>query len=174
MTMTATAAPVAYEYAKGDDTRALRQAMGRFATGVTVVTTMVDGTPVGVTANSFTSVSLDPALVLFCLGKSLGCVDAFIEAEHFAINVLKCEQKAVSARFATRGIDRFDGTDWQLSSHDVPLLSNTLATIECANHNRIDCGDHTIFIGEVLRATYDPDHDPLLYFGGDYRQLCEG
>ena len=159
------------EYTGGPDTRAFRNAMGGFATGVTVVTTMAGPIPVGVTANSFTSVSLDPPLVLVCLGKSLGCIDAFSEAEHFAINVLREDQRSLSARFATKGIDRFKDTDWDRSQTNNPMIRNALANIDCAKHAQMDYGDHTIFIGEVLHATYHPGHDPLLYFGGKYRHL---
>lgn len=163
-----------FEYSRGADPRAFRDAMGGFATGVTVVTTMIDQTPVGVTANSFTSVSLDPPLVLVCLGRSLGCVDAFAQAEHFAINVLNTDQRTLSARFATRGIDRFENTTWDVSETNIPMIKNALANIECSKHSQMDYGDHTIFIGEVLRAKCDPKHEPLLYYGGEYRRLLAG
>lgn len=162
-----------FKYARGADPRAFRNAMGGFATGVTVVTTMSGDTPVGVTANSFTSVSLDPALVLVCLGKSLGCLEAFSAEDLFAINVLRTDQRALSARFATKGVDRFAGTDWGLSPSRLPLISQALANIECSKYAQLDYGDHMIFIGEVLHATCDPRHDPLLYFGGEYRRLHE-
>ncbi|MEL6568285.1 MAG: flavin reductase family protein [Pseudomonadota bacterium] len=158
-------------FEKGDDTRELRRAMGQFATGVTVVTAMSGDTPVGVTANSFTSVSLEPPLVLFCLGKSLGCVEAFETTEHFVINLLRSDQQAISNRFATKGIDRFQGTPWCLSQDNVPVIEGALASIECSKNAQFDGGDHTIFIGKVKRAQYVPGHDPLLYFGGDYRQI---
>ena len=150
---------------------AFRQAMGQFATGVTIVTTMSADQPVGLTANSFTSVSLDPALVLVCLGKSLGCLQAFSEADHFGVNVLQAAQRETSNRFATKGSDRFTGLDWHLADGTIPLLSNALANLECRKHAELDYGDHVIFIGQVERATYDPSRQPLLYFGGQYRQL---
>lgn len=159
------------EPGKPYDARDYRNAMGGFATGVTVVTTMSSDTPIGVTANSFTSVSLSPPLILICLGKSLGCVDAFLKAKHFAINVLEKDQEALSTRFATKGIDRFQDTDWHASSLHNPIIESALANIECAKHAELDYGDHTIFIGEVLRVQYAIDGDPLLYFGGEYRQL---
>ncbi|MEL6323720.1 MAG: flavin reductase family protein [Pseudomonadota bacterium] len=161
----------AFEYAKGADTRLLRTAFGRFATGVTIVTATDGAAPVGVTANSFTSVSLDPPLILVCLGKSLGCVDTFARSERFAINVLSAEQRADSARFATKGIDRFKDTRWRYSEADLPLIDDALAHIECQMHNQLDCGDHVIFVGEVLIARYQPDLSPLLYFGGEYGYL---
>lgn len=163
----------AFEYARGADPRAFRNAMGGFATGVTVVTTMVEQVPIGVTANSFASVSLDPPLVLVCLGKALGCLDAFSDTERFAINVLRSDQRELSVRFATKGVDRFEGTDWEISETNTPMIKSALANIECSKHAELDYGDHTIFIGEVLRAKCDPTHEPLLYFGGEYRYLLE-
>ena len=162
------------EPGKDFDHHSYRNAMGGFATGVTIVTTMAGDTPVGVTANSFTSVSLNPPLVLICLGKSLGCVDAFLRTDHFAISVLGHDQEALSTRFATKGIDRFQSTDWQMSKLNNPLIQPALANIECAKHAELDYGDHTIFIGEVLRVQYAMKGDPLHYFGGQYRQLQTG
>ncbi len=150
---------------------AFRQAMGQFATGVTVVTTMSEAQPVGLTANSFTSVSLDPALVLVCLGKSLGCLEAFAGADHFGVNVLQADQRETSTRFATKGAERFTDLDWHLAKGCIPLIADALAHLECRKHAELDYGDHVIFIGEVQRATYDPSREPLLYFGGQYRQL---
>ena len=145
--------------------------MGGFATGVTIVTTMAGEEPVGVTANSFTSVSLDPALVLVCLGKSLGCIEAFSQSNQFAINVLKRDQTALSARFAKKGVDRFADTVWQFSEMQLPLIDQALVQIECDKYDQRDYGDHTIFVGEVLSARYESDPNPLLYFGGEYHQL---
>lgn len=150
---------------------AFRQAMGQFATGVTIVTTMSGEQPVGLTANSFTSVSLDPALVLICLGKSLGCLEAFSEADQFGVNVLGAAQRETSNRFATKGSTRFTDLDWHLADGTVPLLSGALANLQCRKHAELDYGDHMIFIGQVERANYDPNREPLLYYGGQYRQL---
>ena len=159
------------EFVPSSDPAAFRRAMGLFATGVTIVTTMSGGHPVGLTANSFTSVSLDPALVLICLGKALGCLDAFSSSSCFGVNVLQAEQRDTSTRFATKGTDRFTDLDWQLSKTRIPLISGALANLECEKHAELDYGDHVIFIGQVQRATYDPSREPLLYFGGQYRQL---
>lgn len=160
------------EFTPGVDPHAFRNALGRFATGVTVVTTMADGAPVGVTANAFTSVSLKPPLVLVCLGESLGCLDAFKGSEHFAISVLASDQETISARFATKGIDRFEHTAWRHSERGLPILDNVLASIECAKHAQMEFGDHTIFIGEVLTARCVINGDPLLFYGGEFRRLC--
>ena len=159
------------DFVPSADPSAFRQAMGQFATGVTIVTTMSGDQPVGLTANSFTSVSLDPALVLVCLGKSLGCLQAFCDADHFGINVLQAAQQDTSNRFATKGSERFTDLDWHLADGSVPLLSNALANLQCRKHAELDYGDHMIFIGQVQRATFDPNYEPLLYFGGRYRQL---
>lgn len=150
---------------------AFRQVMGQFATGVTIVTTMSEAQPVGLTANSFTSVSLDPALVLVCLGKSLGCLEAFAGADHFGVNVLQADQQETSTRFATKGAERFTDLDWYLAEGGIPLIADALAHLECRKQAELDYGDHVIFIGEVQHATYDPSREPLLYFGGQYRQL---
>lgn len=172
--LSARKAPKSVEYRRGGDPRTLRNAMGQFATGVTIVTTMAGDLPVGVTANSFTSVSLDPPLVLFCLGKKLGCLDVFQSTDRFVINVLTNDQQCVSNRFAAKGVDRFRETAWRLSDvNDAPVIENALANIECVKHAQFDGGDHIIFIGEVMRAEYHPGHEPLVYFGGDYAELAQ-
>lgn len=163
------------EYVSGSDSRTLRDAMACFATGITVVTTRDgDGTPVGLTANSFTSVSLDPALVLVCLGKNVGSLDAFNSAHSFAINVLHTGQQPVSNLFAAKGKDRFAEVQWDTWELDVPILENTLASFECKKVDALDQGDHIIFVGEVMRARFESHRDPLLYFGGKYRRLHFG
>jgi len=159
------------DFVPGVNPTAFRQAMGQFATGVTIVTTMKEDTPIGLTANSFTSVSLDPALILVCLGKSLGCLDAFCASSHFGVNVLQSEQKDTSTLFATKGTDRFSDLDWRLSNQSIPLISDALANLECKKSADHDSGDHVIFIGQVERDTYDHRRRPLIYFGGQYREL---
>ncbi|WP_448501307.1 flavin reductase family protein [Sphingomonas sp.] len=160
------------EYRAGSDQRTLRDALGCFATGVTVVTTRtVDGTPVGLTANSFTSVSLDPPLLLVCIAKSASSLSAFEQARHFAVNVLHIGQQPVSGRFARRGEDRFAGTDVETWDSGVPILSHSLASFECAHEAAHDAGDHVILIGRVERVRFEPRRDPLLYFRGRYRRL---
>ncbi|MBU3004634.1 alpha/beta fold hydrolase [Paraglaciecola arctica] len=160
------------EYVTGSDPRTLRDAMGCFATGITVVTTKdPSGMPVGLTANSFTSVSLDPPLVLICLGKNVGSLQAFLKAKVFAVNILHMGQQPVSNLFASKGVDRFNNTDWETWEHDVPIIKHSLASFECIKHSEIEQGDHVIVIGEVVRAKYESRRDPLLYFGGKYRRL---
>lgn len=160
------------EYRSGSDARTLRDALGCFATGVTVVTTYeASGEPVGLTANSFTSVSLDPPLLLVCIAKTSTSLKALEVSEYFAVNVLHIGQQPASSLFALPGKDRFQQTPWKRGKHDAPVLSNALANFECRRHQMHDGGDHIILVGEVLRATFDPRRDPLLYFRGKYRRL---
>lgn len=160
------------DYRAGSDPRTLRDALGCFATGVTIVTSMDEhGQPIGLTANSFTSVSLDPPLILFCLAKSSGNLVALEAAPHFAINVLHMGQQLSSNRFARRDEERFDAVAWETWESGVPILSNSLASFECARDQIVDAGDHLIFIGRVVAAKFEPRRDPLLYFRGKYRRL---
>ncbi|MCM8558258.1 flavin reductase family protein [Sphingomicrobium sediminis] len=161
-----------HEYRPGGDPRTLRDALGCFATGVTVVTCR-DGedVPHGLTVNSFTSVSLDPPLLLVCLAKPTTSAKPLVEAEHFAINVLQTEQRPASITFATRGNDRFGETQWEEGEHGAPLLTGSLAMFECDRHAVHDGGDHWILIGEVKRARFEKGPDPLLYYQGRYRRL---
>ncbi|SEL27760.1 NADH-FMN oxidoreductase RutF, flavin reductase (DIM6/NTAB) family [Roseovarius nanhaiticus] len=150
------------------DTRALRDAFGRFATGVTVMTTREgDGTPRGFTANSFSSVSLDPPLVLVCIGNNAHSGPAFRAAPHFAVNVLADAQRDVAKLFASRSEDRFDRTEWHAGPHDLPLLPGSLATLICAQHKLVEAGDHVVLIGEVLE-TQISDGPALGYHRGEF------
>jgi flavin reductase (DIM6/NTAB) family NADH-FMN oxidoreductase RutF/pimeloyl-ACP methyl ester carboxylesterase len=159
-------------YRAGSDPRTLRDALGCFATGVTVVTTVdAQGEPAGLTANSFTSVSLDPPLLLVCLAKSAGSLPVFMEAEHFAVNVLHTGQQPVSGRFASRKEDRFSATEWECWDSGVPIICNSLASFECAREQMHDAGDHVILVGRVQTVRFEPRRDPLLYFRGKYRRL---
>lgn len=159
-------------YQAGSDPRTLRDALGCFATGVTVVTTRdADGQPVGLTANSFSSVSLDPPLILFCLARSSTNLERFRQAQHFAINVLHIGQQPMSGAFARSAADRFQDVAWEAWDTGAPILSGSLASFECATHQVIEAGDHLVFIGRVLRARFEPRRDPLLYFRGKYRRL---
>jgi flavin reductase (DIM6/NTAB) family NADH-FMN oxidoreductase RutF len=162
----------ALHYQAGSDPRTLRDALGCFATGVTVVTTLDEaGQPVGLTANSFSSVSLDPPLILFCLARSSSNLARFQRAEHFAINVLHIGQQPMSGAFARSSAERFDGVAWETWDTGAPILSGSLASFECATHQVVEAGDHLVFIGRVTRARFEPRRDPLLYFRGRYRRL---
>jgi len=150
------------------DARALRSAFGTFATGVTVVTSrQADGTPRGFTANSFSSVSLNPPLVLVCLAKLAHSLDVFSAAPHFAINILSDEQKAVSGLFASRAPDKFDQADWHEGPARLPYINGALAQLACARHQLVDAGDHVILIGRVIGFATQPGQ-PLGYFRGHY------
>ncbi len=160
------------EYRSGSDPRILRDALGTFATGVTVVTSLGDnGEPVGLTANSFTSVSLDPPLLLVCPARSASTTSALEASDHFAINVLRSDQQHISTLFATKGTDRFSEIAFDTCEHGVPIIHDALANFECRKHAVHDGGDHLILIGEITRVRFTPDHDPLLYYGGQYRNL---
>ena len=160
------------EYRSGSDQRTLRDALGSFATGVTVATCVDDsGQPFGLTVNSFTSVSLDPPLLLVCIAKDARCGPALAEALFFAVNVLQTGQQPASIRFSTRDQDRFGTTPWSTGETGAPLLMDSLAVFECERHAVHDAGDHYLLIGHVVRASFDPNVDPLLYFRGSYRRL---
>ena len=148
-----------------------RRCLGRFATGVTVVTcTATDGTPRGITANSFSSVSLEPPLVLWNIAKVSRSLDAYLAAETFGINVLGAGQETISVHFARSDVDLFGGVDHTLTDRGVPRLREALAWFECRTYQTIDCGDHHIIIGEVLDYEAE-DGEPLLFFGGRYGRL---
>ncbi|MCZ4354761.1 flavin reductase [Roseovarius aestuarii] len=154
-----------------DAPRRLRQAFGSFATGVTVVTAHdADGAPIGFTANSFTSVSLDPPLLLVCLAKSSGNLTSFSQAQRFAVNILKDTQRDVSARFASRVEDRFSNTDWHSGPEGTPVLDGTVAWFECVTDNLVDAGDHVILIGRITNFDHS-DARPLAYLRGHYLDL---
>ena len=152
------------------DQAQLRRAMGRFATGVTVVTTVgLGGKLEGVTANSFTTVSLDPPLVLWSLGRASASFASFHDASHFAVNVLGVGQLALSRHFSTRQLNKFAGVEHHRGLGDCPLLPGTIAHFECATEKVIEGGDHAIFIGRVLRADFR-DGEPLVFTKGVYHR----
>ncbi|QIL01382.1 flavin reductase family protein [Sphingomonas sinipercae] len=160
------------EYRSGSDPRTLRDALGCFATGVTVVTCIdAKGQPFGLTANSFTSVSLEPPLLLVCIARDARCAPALAAASHFAVNVLQTGQEPQSILFSTRDQDRFGAAAWSTGETGAPLLRESLCVFECDRHAVYDGGDHDILVGKVVRASFDPTLDPLLYFRGRYRRL---
>ena len=164
--------PGTAEYRTGSDPRTLRDALGCFATGVTVVTCFDgDGQPFGLTANSFTSVSLDPPLLLVCIHRHANCASALSEARQFAVNVLQAGQQPASIRFSTRQEDRFGANDWSHGEFGAPVLTGSLGVFECERYAIHEGGDHYILVGRVLKASFDPTLDPLLYFRGRYRRL---
>lgn len=153
------------------DPRDLRNALGMFATGVTIVTTVSpEGRPIGITCNSFSSVSLKPPLVLWSLSLYSPNLPIFLQAPCFAINVLACDQQDLSRRFSTPSIDRFAGIEWVPGENGVPLLPGVAAQMQCRNETRHYSGDHVILIGQVLRYVYR-DAEPLVFARGRYRAL---
>ncbi|MFE0644391.1 flavin reductase family protein [Streptomyces sp. NPDC058877] len=158
----------------GDPAR-LRRALGSFATGVTVVT-VGGATPRGMTANSFTSVSLDPALVLLCVGNDAVMNRVLAEADTFAVSVLGAGQEDVARHFADRsrplGAAQFDAVDWLPGpATAAPVIAGAAAHFECARWRAYDGGDHTIHIGRVLALDELPGREPLVFHGGRFRQV---
>jgi flavin reductase (DIM6/NTAB) family NADH-FMN oxidoreductase RutF len=150
------------------DLRDFRGALGQFATGVTVVTTLgVDGRKVGMTANSFTSVSMEPPLVLWCPSKRAPSLADFEESTHFAINILASDQHVLSRQFATPSTDKFAGAETSEGIAGIPLLDGALATFQCRTVSRHDAGDHVIYVGEVEKYE-NAGGEPLLFHSGRY------
>ena len=150
-------------------THEFRAALGTFATGVTIVTARgADGTPVGLTANSFNSVSLAPPLVLWSLARSAGSMPHFERGSHYAINILGADQHALAARFASKAADRFDGVTFRDGVGGAPILDGSAAVFECFNRSRYEEGDHVIFVGEVERCQWREGAQPLIFHGGRY------
>ena len=140
-----------------------RKAMGSYPTGVTVVTAYnEDNEPMGLTVNSFASVSLDPLLILWSIDKRVSSYDAFLKVDHFSVNILASDQGDLCNLFASRVPDRFGQCDWEKSELALPVLKDTLATLQCKVYNKVEAGDHTIMIGEVLDIQ-NSDKEPLLY-----------
>ena len=153
-----------------DDTRPLRSAFGRFATGVTIVTTLTRDGPLGITANSFSSVSLDPPLVMWGIGRDSSRFAAFAECRHFAIHILAIEQHDLCWRFARSGGD-FSGLDLTFNDEGAPLLPGALARFECKTADRFTGGDHEMLLGRVLRLCAR-EGEPMVFSAGRYRRLA--
>ena len=150
------------------DPRALRNALGTFATGVTIVTTTSgDGMPIGLTCNSFSSVSLSPPLVLWSLSLRSPNLSNFLQAPHFAVNILAADQVPIAQRFARSITNKFDGVGYRNGLCGVPLVEGAAARLECRNETRYYSGDHVIFIGHVLHYTCS-DALPLVFCKGRY------
>ena len=147
--------------------RELRDAMGSFATGVTIVTTMTDRGPLGMTVSSFASVSLDPPLVLWSPARKSARFPAFEAASHFAVHILSEDQKNLAELFAKTGIEAFDDLDYTLGMGDVPLLEGCAARFECSHSAGHDGGDHLIMVGEVLRIQAC-DNPSLVFYRGQF------
>jgi len=147
-----------------------RHAMSSFASGVTVITTVdASGRPFGMTATAFCSVSREPPLCLVCVADSADAYPALKESGRFAVNVLSSEQSELSARFATHGIDKFEGVAWSEGPETgCAILEGALVTVECLVENVLVAGDHEIFVGSIRRVHAGNAGDPLVYFRGRY------
>jgi len=152
----------------GFDAGDLRRAFGHFATGVTIVTTLDgQGKPCGFTANSFTSVSLDPPLVLVSIARSAHGCDVFTAAAGYAVNILAQDQRQLSNRFARAGVDKFADLDWRGAVTGAPILAGVVAWFDCLNFQQVEAGDHVLLIGRVMQYSYNT-HAPLGYCRGAY------
>ena len=150
------------------DGRDLRRAFGNFATGVTVVTTLdAEGNPCGFTANSFTSVSIDPPLLLVSIAKTAFGCHVFTASRGFAVNILTRSQRELSNRFAAAGTDKFANLDWHAATDGSPIIDGVVAWFDCAHHEQVDAGDHILLIGRVQRYAYNTD-TPLGFCRGAY------
>jgi flavin reductase (DIM6/NTAB) family NADH-FMN oxidoreductase RutF len=154
------------------DGRELRNALGRFATGVCLITTTDEQQqPLAMTANSFSSVSLDPPLVLWSLQNSSDAYDAFSAPRYFNINVLASEQQDLSNRYARKGEHQIDPAHYRSGKYGAPVIRNALVTFECELEATYPGGDHLIIVGRVKEMHARPGGDPLLFFSGAYREL---
>ena len=152
----------------------LRRAFGLYTTGVTIITAVHPKQgPVGITANSFSSVSREPPLLLFSLSRQSFTLQSLLESPGFAVNILQDGQRALSHRFATAGGDKCSGLGWRTGVHGAPILAGTIAAFECAHHAQYDGGDHLIVVGRVLALEADAAGAPLLYFHSRYRSIGE-
>ncbi|MBI3992569.1 MAG: flavin reductase family protein [Candidatus Lambdaproteobacteria bacterium] len=153
------------------DKDSFRAVLGRFASGVTIITTLdAEGAPTGLTATSFASLSLDPPLVLFCLARTANCFEDFQRAGSFAVNILAHGQDAISNIFASRGAEKYVGVGYRKGELGDPLLDGALASMECRIAARHPGGDHVIYVGEV-QAVQAGEGRPLLYYQGKYHTL---
>ena len=151
--------------------RNLRQALGSFPTGVTVVSCLdKNNNPLGFTANSFTSVSLDPQLISICIDKESFNIDTFSITEHFAVSILSESQQSISTTFATPNEERFKDIDWRSEDTGSPIISNAVAWFDCKTEQVVDAGDHLILIGKIISFDSSPK-TPLMYLRGNYVNL---
>ena len=153
----------------GIEPATFRQVLGSYPTGVCVVTALDEaGAPIGLVVGSFTSVSLDPPLVGFLPDKKSTTWPLIAAVGHFCVNVLASDQQQVCRQLAAKGAEKFAGVDYAVSQHDVPVLANAIARIECAIHSVTDAGDHWFVLGKVLELETTRDDDPMLFYRGRY------
>ena len=156
------------------DASSFKRALGQFATGIGVVTSRdAEGRPVGLTVNAFSSVSLDPPLVLVCIDLRSGANHGIRDSGRFAVSILSEQQEEWSRRFARPGPEKFEGVSFALSTHGLLLVPGALVHMECAVRAAHLAGDHTVYVGEILELQVTPG-PPLVYHAGHYRRLDEG
>ena len=155
----------------GSEGDAFRAVLGRFCSGIVIVTSCIDGEPVGLTAQSFAAVSLAPPMVLFCPAKTSTSWPKIRSAGRFCVNVLSDEQREVAATFAVSGADKFAAIQWEWSTDGLPMIDSSLAYIECSLDQIHDAGDHEIAIGLVTKLLPGHPVRPLLYYQSNYHQL---
>ncbi|HEX8254618.1 MAG TPA: flavin reductase family protein [Thermoanaerobaculia bacterium] len=152
------------------DEATFKLALSHFASGVTIVTTEHEGRPYGMTVASFASLSLHPPLVLVCIEKSVKTHEALSSADAFGVSILGASQQAVSGRFASKRDDKFDGVSVRRGELGSPLIDGAICALECRVHSKLEGGDHTIFVGEVVDAQTTGEA-PLVYFRSAYREI---
>lgn len=157
----------------GIDPGVLRRTMGRFATGVAVVTTIVDDVAYGMTVNSLTSVSLHPPLLLVSLAGNARTTESVQEAGRFAISVVASRQEQIARRFAQQGEDHFAGLPLEYGTHEVPVVPDALAHLECATEREIPAGDHVLFLGSIV-ASCEREGAPLAFYSGQFGEFTAG
>ena len=154
--------------------RELRSVLGKFATGVCVITTSGESvSALGVTVNSFCSLSLSPPLVMWSLGIDSDCFDSFAQVDRYAVNILTEDQQDLSQRFSQKFKHSLGDGEWKEGQTGCPVLTDSLAVLECKIESRVEGGDHVILIGRVLSASIESDANPLIFFGGQYTSLCQ-
>lgn len=149
-----------------------RQALGQFASGVTIITSQLGDTPIGFTCSSFYSVSISPALVSFSVKKESASYPLIQQSGRFAVNILNAQQVNLSNRFAQRGGDKWTSVDWSPSPLGNPLITGALQWIDCEIYAEYEAGDHLIVVGEIKALNQANAQEPLIYFTGQYRQLA--
>ena len=155
------------------DQRAFRDAVGSFATGVMVMTCSGGSEGlIGVTMNSFSSVSLDPPLVSFCIADSLSEFETLLKTEHFALNLLRADQEELSNQFAKTGLDKWRGVSCREGANAAPIIEPNHGVLLCTKHAQYECGDHYIVVAKVDNVEFGGDEPPLLFYKGQYRQLA--
>lgn len=148
-----------------------KKAMGKFPSGVVIVTTITpNGEKCGFTASAFTSLSLDPPLILVCLANSADCYNNFVTGEKFAVNVIGHQQHELAFKFATKGVDKFDGDEFEDGDSGLPIISNCILSLECNMKNTFEGGDHEILVGEVQHAKLN-EGTPSIWYEGSFRDI---